>query len=111
MTTATPGPTPVPLGIIVQRLSARLGPDYQRIIGMTLARVTSPVALDQYVEGRGLESYQTKGEHQLALEVAEELADAVAYIAPLAEINPRYAEAAKHIARAYDLIEHLSSHG
>jgi hypothetical protein len=74
------------------------------IIGLALSRVTSDDAHAQYVPAGQPEAYQLKSEQQLAVDVCEELADAVAYLAPLAEKNALYAEAVEHIALAHQIV-------
>jgi hypothetical protein len=82
-----------------------VGSECEEIIRLALSRVCSAEAQREYVVEGKPEEYQTKHERSLALDVCEELADAVAYLAPLAEINEDYAVAVTHIARAYNLVE------
>lgn len=96
---------PVPLSHVIGRLARRVGNECASVLQLARARVRSNDAQRQYVRDGEPELYQRKHERELALDVCEELADAVAYLAPLSEINDDYAIAVHHIARAYNLVE------
>lgn len=98
-------PKSIPLSSVIGRLARIVGNECEGVIQLSLSRVEGHEAQMEYVKGRELEAYQTKPERLLALDVCEEIADAVAYLAPLSEINPDYAVAVHHLARAYNLVE------
>ena len=97
----------VPLANVIGRLPRLVGSECTGIIQLSISRVRSAQAQREYVVEGEPEAYQTKHERSLALDVCAELADAVAYLAPLAEINEDYAVAVAHIARAYNLVESI----
>lgn len=97
--------SPVPLADVLQKMAPLVPPRAREIVSLALSRVRSHDAQSQYVKPGQLEAYQLKHERELALDVCEELADAVAYIAALAEKNPLYREAVEPIADAYRIVE------
>ena len=92
----------IPLAEVVRSLAGRVQ-GCEAAIEFAASRCDSHDAQKQYVNGRELEAWQTKHPRALALDVCEELGDAIAYLAALAEKDVRWLEVVVHTSSAFDL--------
>lgn len=92
----------IPLAEVVRSLAGRVQ-GCEAAIEFAASRCDGHDAQQQYVDGRDLEAWQTKHPRVLALDVCEELGDAVAYLAALAEKDVRWLEVVEPVSRAFDM--------
>lgn len=82
--------TAVPLSSVVRRVWLMATSSVNdTVFARVIERVSSPAAIEQYVDtGDAIESYQAKTDDELVTDILEELEDAVAYGAALADRDP-----------------------
>lgn len=81
--------TAIPLATVVRNVRAMATSAVNdRVFENVIERVSSPAAVEQYVEADAIEAYQAKCDEELVVDVIEELEDAVAYLSALAERDP-----------------------
>lgn len=102
--------TAIPLADVVRHLAHRTK-GCNPVIEFAARRCDSHEAQSQYVKDGELEAWQTKHPRVLALDVCEELGDAVAYMAALAEKDERWLAGVSLVSAAFDLSTQLGWEG
>lgn len=96
----------IPLSDVVRSLVRRVS-GCKGVIEFAARRCESYEATKQYVAGREKEAWQTKHPRVLALDVCEEIGDAVAYMAALAEHDERWLAGVMMASAVFDFASEL----